>query len=112
MSTIFQKIIDKEIPATIVFENERVLAFRDIAPQATHHILVIPKKPIATLNDATAEDQAVLGELMLVAAKLAKELGFAESGYRVSMNCNADGGQEVFHIHLHLMGGNKLGKMC
>nr|WP_163500736.1 histidine triad nucleotide-binding protein [Halomonas socia] len=107
MSTLFSKIIEREVPADIVYEDDQVLAFRDINPQAPTHILIIPKKPIATLNDLTEEDQALVGRLPLVAAKLAKQLGFAEEGYRVVMNCNENGGQTVYHIHMHLMGGRR-----
>ena len=105
MSTIFDKIISREISADIVYEDEQILAFKDIAPKAPVHYLIIPKQPIATLNDATPEHQALLGHMMLTAAKLAKEAGVAEGGYRVQMNCNPDGGQVVYHIHLHVMGG-------
>ncbi|PAU76272.1 histidine triad nucleotide-binding protein [Halomonas salipaludis] len=107
MSTLFSKIIEREVPADIVYEDDQVLAFHDINPQAPTHILIIPKKPIATLNDLTEEDQALVGRLPLVAAKLAKQLGFAEEGYRVVMNCNENGGQTVYHIHMHLMGGRR-----
>ncbi|APX92118.1 histidine triad nucleotide-binding protein [Halomonas sp. 1513] len=107
MSTLFSKIIDREVPADIVYEDDQVLAFHDINPQAPTHILIIPKKPIATLNDLTEEDQALVGRLPLVAAKLAKQLGFADEGYRVVMNCNENGGQTVYHIHMHLMGGRR-----
>ena len=111
MSTIFSKIIAKEIPADIVYEDDLVLAFRDIAPQAPVHVLVIPKKEIATLNDVSAQDEVTLGRLFVVAAKIAAEQGIAESGYRLIVNCNDDGGQEVFHLHLHLLGGHSLGPM-
>lgn len=106
--TIFDKIIRREIPADIVFESDDVLGFRDIAPQAPQHVLFIPKRRIVTLNDAQPEDTHVLGQLMLAAAGYAKEQGFAEDGYRVVMNCNQDGGQSVYHIHLHLLGGRAL----
>src|SRR5688572_30254683 len=111
MPTIFSKIIAKEIPATIVYEDDSVLAFKDIAPQAPTHILIIPKKEIPTLNDVTVEDEAMLGHLFTVAAKIAKEQGIDESGYRVMVNVNKDGGQEVFHLHMHLLGGRPLGPM-
>ena len=111
MSTIFSKIIAKEIPADIVYEDDLVLAFRDIAPQAPIHVLVIPKKEIATLNDVSAQDEVMLGRLFVVAAKIAAEQGIAENGYRLIVNCNEDGGQEVFHLHLHLLGGHGLGPM-
>ncbi len=107
MSTLFSKIIAREVPADIVYEDDQVLAFHDINPQAPTHILIIPKKPIATLNDLTEEDQALVGRLPLVAAQLAKQFGFADEGYRVVMNCNDAGGQTVYHIHMHLMGGRR-----
>ena len=109
--TIFSKIIRKEIPADIVHEDELVLAFRDIQPQAPVHFLIIPKKVIPTVNDVTEEDEPMLGRLFSVAAKLAKEHGVDESGYRLSVNCNSDGGQEVFHLHMHLMGGRRMQRM-
>jgi len=111
LSTIFKKIIDKEIPADIVYEDELVLAFKDISPQAPTHILVIPKKEIATVNDVTDEDEKALGRLFIVAAKIAKEQGIDESGYRLMVNVNKDGGQEVFHLHMHILGGRPLGPM-
>jgi histidine triad (HIT) family protein len=106
--TLFTKIIRREIPADIVFEDDDVLAFRDIAPQAPAHVLFIPKKPIATLNEATDADAALLGKLMLAAARWAKTQGYADDGYRVVMNCNEKGGQTVFHIHLHLLAGRQM----
>lgn len=106
--TIFSKIIRKEIPANIVFEDDEVLAFRDINPQAPTHILIIPKKPIATLNDLQPEDAPLIGKLYLVARQLASELGLAEDGYRTVFNCNRHGGQEVYHLHLHLLGGRQM----
>lgn len=106
--TIFSKIIRREIPADIVYEDDEVLAFRDINPQAPVHVLVIPKKPIATLNDMQEEDVALLGRLHLAAKTIAEQEGVAESGYRVVMNCNEAGGQEVMHIHLHLLGGRRM----
>ncbi|WP_028771173.1 histidine triad nucleotide-binding protein [Silanimonas lenta] len=106
--TIFSKIIRREIPADIVYEDEHVLAFRDIAPKAPVHVLFIPKTPIATLDDAGPEHAELLGRLMLAAAAYARAQGFAEDGYRVVMNCNGDGGQTVFHIHLHLLAGRAL----
>lgn len=107
--TIFTKIINREIPADIVYEDDHCLAFRDINPQAPVHLLIIPRKPIATLNDLTEGDRELVGHLYLTAAKLAKDMGFAEDGYRVVMNCNGDGGQTVYHIHLHLLGGRVMG---
>jgi histidine triad (HIT) family protein len=109
MTTIFKKIIEKQIPADILFEDERALAFKDISPQAPIHFLVIPKKPIATTNDISEEDEALVGYLHRVAAKVAADLGVAEQGYRTVMNCNADGGQTVYHIHLHVLAGKPLG---
>lgn len=108
MSTIFGKIIRKEIPAKIIYEDEDVLAFEDIQPQAPVHILVIPKKEIPTLNDLKSEDAELMGRLLLAAQKIAKEQGFAEQGYRTVFNCNEDGGQTVNHIHLHLLAGRSL----
>ena len=109
--TIFSKIIRKEIPANIVYQDELVTAFRDISPQAKTHILIIPNKVIPTVNDVTEQDELTLGRLFSVAAKLAKEEGIAEDGYRLIVNCNKHGGQEVFHLHMHLVGGEPLGRM-
>ena len=106
---LFCRLAAGEIPATIVYEDERVLAFRDLNPQAPTHILVIPRRHIPTLNDLTAEDDALVGEVTRRAAAIAKEQGLADRGYRVLFNCNADAGQTVFHIHMHLVGGRKLG---
>lgn len=111
MATIFTKIINREIPAAIVFENDKVIAFKDINPQAPVHILVVPKKEIATVNDVKEEDKELIGEVYLVIGKIAADLGIAEEGYRVIANCNEYGGQEVFHIHFHLLGGKKLGPL-
>ncbi|MDQ7024614.1 MAG: histidine triad nucleotide-binding protein [Anaerolineae bacterium] len=111
MATIFSKIIAKEIPADIVYEDDLVLAFKDIQPIAPVHILIIPKKEIATVNDVIEADEVMLGRLFIVAAKIAKEQGVDESGYRLMVNVNHDGGQEVFHIHMHLLGGRRLGPM-
>ena len=111
MASIFTKIINREIPSDIVYEDDLVLAFKDISPQAPVHILIVPKKEIATVNDVTAEDEMVLGRLFTAAAKIAEENGIAASGYRLMVNCNEDGGQEVFHIHMHLLGGRNLGPM-
>ncbi|CCQ10656.1 Bis(5'-nucleosyl)-tetraphosphatase (asymmetrical) [Pseudoalteromonas luteoviolacea B = ATCC 29581] len=107
--TIFTKIIAREIPADIVYEDEQSLAFRDINPQAPFHVLVIPKTPIATINDINSDNAALVGHLYVVAAKLAKEFGFAKDGYRVVMNCNEHGGQTVYHIHLHVLAGKAMG---
>ncbi len=108
MSTIFTKIINKEIPANIVYEDDEILAFRDISPQAPEHILVIPKKEIPTVNDIEEADAILVGKLFLTAKKIAKELGFDEKGYRLVMNCNEDGGQTVNHIHMHILAGRQL----
>jgi histidine triad (HIT) family protein len=105
--TIFQKIIDRQIPADIVFEDDKCLAFRDINPQAPTHVLIIPRKPIPSLAQAGPEDQALLGHLMLVARELAVQLKLAD-GYRTVMNCGRDGGQTVDHLHVHLLGGRAL----
>lgn len=107
--TLFTKIINREIPADIVYEDELTLAFKDINPQAPFHVLIIPKKAIATINDIKTEDAELIGRLYLVAAKLAKQEGFSDSGYRVVMNCNEDGGQTVYHIHLHMLAGKEMG---
>lgn len=106
--TLFGKIIRREIPADIVYEDDDVLAFRDINPQAPLHVLFIPKTPMPTLNDATAADASLLGKLLLAAAAYAKREGVAERGYRTVINCNEDGGQTVFHLHVHLLAGRAL----
>jgi len=111
MASVFSKIISREIPAAILYEDELVIAFKDIQPIAPVHILIVPKREIATVNDAQPEDEQALGRLFIVAAKLAAEMGIAESGYRLMVNCNKDGGQEVFHLHMHLLGGKRLGRM-
>jgi histidine triad (HIT) family protein len=105
---LFCKIARKEIPADIVYEDDDVLAFRDIRPQAPVHVLVIPKRHIASLADLTQEDKDVMGHVTLVASRLARDLGVSE-GYRVVINCGKDAGQSVFHIHMHLLGGRSLG---
>ncbi len=105
---LFLKIIEREIPADIVYEDEEVLAFRDIQPQAPVHILVIPKRHIATLNHLEDGDQLLIGKLVLAARSIAKQEGLAEDGYRLVFNCNEHGGQSVYHIHLHLLGGRAL----
>ncbi|MGH8052298.1 MAG: histidine triad nucleotide-binding protein [Arenimonas sp.] len=106
--TLFSKIIRREIPADIVYEDEHVLAFRDINPQAPVHVLFIPKIAKATLNDLATQDAEYIGRLVVAAADYAKQQGFAENGYRTVINCNHDGGQTVFHIHLHLLAGRSL----
>jgi histidine triad (HIT) family protein len=106
--TLFSKIIRREIPANIVYEDDDVLAFRDIQPQAPVHVLFVPKRAIPTLNDLATEDAALVGKLVLAAAAFAKREGFAEAGYRTVFNCNPDGGQSVYHIHLHLLAGRQM----
>lgn len=106
--TIFGKIIRREIPADIVYENDEVLAFRDLNPQAPVHVLFIPKRPLATLNDATESDAELLGRLLLAASAYARQEGFGESGYRTVINCNEHGGQTVFHLHVHLLAGRHM----
>jgi histidine triad (HIT) family protein len=105
--TIFKKIIDGEVPAQIVHDDEHCLAFHDVAPQAPTHILVIPKKEIASLDDLADEDQMLIGHILLVIRRLADEAGLA-NGYRVVANCGNDGGQAVHHLHFHLLGGRQL----
>ena len=109
--TLFSKIVKREIPADIVYQDERVTAFRDINPQAPTHLLIIPNKIIPTVNDVSAEDEAVLGHLFVVAKQLAQQEGVAEDGYRLLINCGRDANQEVFHLHMHLFGGRALGGM-
>jgi len=109
MKTLFQKIIDREIPAKLVHEDDLCIAIHDINPQAPVHVLVIPKKPLPRLNEAGAADQAVLGHLLLTAAALARKLGVAESGYRVVINNGPDGGESVPHLHVHVLGKRQLG---
>ena len=108
MDCIFCKIAQKEIPSTIVYEDEDVIAFNDLNPEAPVHVLVIPKKHIASANELTEENAGFISHVYVTAAKIAKELGIDESGYRIVNNCGADGGQTVFHIHFHLLGGKKL----
>lgn len=105
MDCLFCKMVEREIEPDVVYEDEHVLAFNDIDPKAPTHILVVPKKHIATLNEIEEGDLALVGRLQFTAAQLARQLGFADNGYRVVMNCNEDGGQSVYHIHMHLMGG-------
>lgn len=111
MSTIFSQIISGDIPATIVYQDDLVTAFRDIQPAAPVHILIVPNKEIATVNDLADEDEQVAGRLLLAARRIAAQEGIAESGYRLIINCNRDGGQEVYHLHLHLLGGRRMGPM-
>jgi histidine triad (HIT) family protein len=112
MDCIFCKIAEGTLPSTKVFENERIVAFLDIMPAAPVHILIIPKKHIPTMNDVTDEDDALIVEMISVARRLAKEKGIAESGYRIVNNCNAEGGQVVYHLHIHLLGGKQLGSIA
>jgi len=109
--TIFSKIINKEIPADLLYQDDLVTAFRDINPRAPSHILIIPNKLIPTTNDVEVEDEAMMGRMFTVASKLAKEEGIAGDGYRLIVNCNSHGGQEVYHIHMHLVGGRPLGPL-
>lgn len=107
-NTIFGKIITREIPADIVYEDDFVLAFNDISPQAPVHIIIIPKKEIPTINDITPDDSELIMKLVLAAQKIAKEKGIDKSGYRLLMNCNEHGQQTVFHLHMHLLGGRQM----
>jgi histidine triad (HIT) family protein len=109
---IFCKIAAGEIPSTVVYQDEEILVFEDINPRAPVHLLLIPKQHLATLNDPGPEHEHLLGKMTLKAAELAKGRGVAESGYRVLINCNADGRQEVFHLHMHVIGGRLLGPMA
>ena len=106
---LFCRIIAGEIPGTKVYEDERVIAFKDINPQAPMHVLVVPRRHIASLNELSPADDGIVGEMTRRAAAIAKEHGHAERGFRTVFNCNADAGQTVFHIHLHVLGGRKLG---
>lgn len=106
--TVFSKIIKRELPADIVYEDDEVMAFRDINPQAPVHVLIIPKAEIATVNDIKPEQAELLGKLFLTAQKIAADEGIAEDGFRLVVNCNQHGCQEVFHLHMHLIGGRQL----
>ena len=106
--TIFSKIIKHEIPADIVYEDDEILAFRDINPQAPTHVLIIPKAEIATVNDLQPDQAQLIGKLVLTAQFIARQEGIADDGYRLVVNCNRHGCQEVFHLHLHLIGGKQL----
>ncbi|MFN3821889.1 MAG: histidine triad nucleotide-binding protein [bacterium] len=105
---MFFQIVEKTIPAQLEYENERVIAFRDINPQAPHHLLIIPKRHIPTIADISSEDLPLLGEMVSVANQLAKDLGVKDSGYRLVINCGKSSGQAIFHLHLHLLGGRKM----
>ena len=109
--TIFSQIVRGEVPADVLYQDELVTAFRDVQPQAPTHILVVPNKPVPTVADVTATDEAALGRMIRVAARLAEEEGIDQEGYRLIINCRAHGGQEVYHVHLHLVGGRPLGRM-
>ena len=111
MPTLFEKIIAGELPSTIVYRDSRVVAFLDIRPAAPVHILIVPTKVIPTTDDIEDEDEALLGHMVIVARDLARQYGIAKSGYRVVINCNPDSGQEVYHLHLHLLGGRALGPL-
>ena len=108
MDCLFCKIARKEMDSTILYEDDQVVAFPDIDPQAPHHVLIIPKKHIATINELEESDINLVGHMTYVATQLADKLGIAEPGYRVLFNCNREGGQAVYHIHLHLLGGRKM----
>jgi histidine triad (HIT) family protein len=112
MTTIFQKIISGEIPADFVYRDDHLVCFPDINPAAPVHLLIVPVKPIPTADDLTAEDAALVGHMFLVARDMARQQGLAEDGYRLVINCKGDGGQEVPHLHLHLLGGRRLGAMA
>ncbi len=109
--TIFSQIVRGEVPADVLYQDELVTAFRDVQPQAPTHILVVPNKPVPTVADVTDTDEAALGRMIRVAARLAEEEGIDQDGYRLIINCRAHGGQEVYHVHLHLVGGRPLGRM-
>lgn len=108
MSSIFTKIINKEIPAAIVYEDNECIAFRDIDPKAPVHILLVPKRELQSLAEVSAEDKALLGHLLMKASEVAKAEGISESGYRIVINTNKEGGQEVYHLHLHILGGRQM----
>ncbi len=108
-TTIFGGIIRREIPADIVYEDDELIAFRDVSPQAPVHVLFVPKTAIPTLDDLTAEHALLVGKLVVAATRYARREGFADAGYRIVMNCNRDGGQTVFQLHLHLLAGARLG---
>lgn len=111
MATLFSKIIAREIPADIVYQDEQVTAFKDIQPAAPVHILIVPNVEIATAADVQPEHEQMLGHMFIIARQIAEQQGIASSGYRLIVNCKGDGGQEVFHLHMHLLGGRKLGAM-
>ena len=111
MPTLFEKIIAGELPATIVYRDDRVVAFSDIRPVAPVHILIVPIKVIPTTDDVVADDESLIGHMVIVARDIARQQNIAKSGYRLIINCNPDSGQEVYHLHLHLLGGRPLGRL-
>jgi histidine triad (HIT) family protein len=111
MPTLFERIIQGELPAKFVYKDDRVVAFRDIHPRAPTHILIVPHKPIPTANEIGADDESLVGHMMFVAAKIARDEGIADDGYRLIVNCNRNAGMEVYHLHVHLLGGKPLGPM-
>ncbi len=111
MPTLFERILQGELPANFVYRDDRVAAFRDIHPRAPVHVLIVPNKPIPTANDVSSEDETLLGHMLVVAAQIAAREGIAQDGYRLIINCNSHGGQEVYHLHIHLLGGKPLGPM-
>jgi histidine triad (HIT) family protein len=111
MPTLFEKIIAGDLPANVLYRDPRVIAFLDIRPAAPVHILIVPNKAIPTANDVADDDESLIGHMFIVARDLARQQGIAESGYRLIVNCNANGGQEVYHLHMHLLGGRPLGPM-
>ena len=111
MTTIFERIIAGEVPAKILYRDEQVTAFQDVHPAAPVHILIVPNRPIPTVNDLRVEDEPLVGHMILVAKQLAAQQGIAATGYRLLINCNRDGGQTVYHLHVHLLGGRPLGPM-
>ncbi len=111
MTSIFSRIIAREIPAEIVYQDDLVTAFKDIHPQAPYHVLIVPNKEIPTVDDVTADDELMLGRMFSAARSIARDLGIGDKGYRLIVNCKDDGGQEVYHLHMHLVGGYALGRM-
>jgi histidine triad (HIT) family protein len=111
MPTLFERIYQGDLPADVLYRDEEIVAFRDIHPRARTHVLIVPRKPIPTADDITPEDAPLIGRLFIVARDIARREGIAESGYRLIINCRDHGGQEVYHLHLHLLGGEPLGPM-
>jgi histidine triad (HIT) family protein len=108
MKTLFEKIVAREIPADIIYEDDLILAFRDISPQAPTHILIVPKKLITRISEATVQDEKILGQLLLKAAEVAEKVGLKKTGYRLVINNGADGGETVPHLHVHILGGRRM----